>query len=86
MLYLEKICQAICVVCFTAIITAVIYVEVTSPVITQEMVETEKRHEVMNELIDYKRDWQDCFTLNRSINSDDMMEAEMTKCLEERGH
>lgn len=83
MLYFEKACQAICVICFTAIVTAMIYVEVASPVITvsEEMVETE----VMIDLIDYNRDWQDCFILNRSIN-DDMMEEAMTECLEERGH
>jgi len=49
-------------------------------------VEEEKRHEVSNELADYKRDWRDCLTLNRSISDDTMMEEEMTACLEERGH
>ena len=50
------------------------------------MLETEKRHEVMNILSDYKRDWKDCFDFNRSIIDEEMMSEAMTECLEERGH
>lgn len=86
MLYLQKVCQIVVIVCVTAIVSAVAYVELTTPVTTQEMVETEKRHEISNALIDYKRDWKDCYDFNRSINDEEMMSEAMTTCLEELGH
>ncbi len=88
MLYLEKACQGIIIACGVAIISAVIYVETTSPVVvvTQEMIEAEKRHEITNELADYNRNRQDCLEMNRSINNEESKSQAMTECLEERGH
>jgi len=89
MLYLEKVCQVISVSGILVMIGAVIYVKVTSPIVTAEMIKTEEAHEEGNlrNLIDYKRDRSDCFVENTFLSNDEeIMGTAMTKCLEERGH
>lgn len=86
MLYLRKACQAIFIVCLTAIVTVVIMLQPPSPVTSYHMIEVEELDGIGHELADYKRDWHDCHMLTFNQKSEDRKSEAMTECLEGRGH